>query len=136
MPCISLRALALPLAAICAVSAALAQSAPKVTSPKEALGFNVGDDYQMANYTQLESWWKKLAAESDRMKLEVIGQTGEGRPQYMAVITSPENMKHLDRYQEISRRLALAEGLTDAQAHALAAYMARALADEPTKEGR
>ena len=32
-----------------------AQTAPKVTTPKEALGFNLGDDYQVANYTQLEA---------------------------------------------------------------------------------
>ena len=114
----SLRRLALAMALY--ATAALAQSAPKVTTPKEALGFNLGDDYQMANYTQLEAYWKKLASESDRMKLVSIGQTAEGRPQYMAIITSPENLKNLDHYQEIARRLALAEGLTDEQAHALA----------------
>src|ERR1039457_1815562 len=97
-----------------------AQTAPKVTTPKEALGFNLGDDYQVANYTQLEAYWKKLAAESDRMKLVDIGPTAEGRRQYMAIISSPDNMKKLDHYQDISRRLALAEGLTEDQAHALA----------------
>jgi hypothetical protein len=51
----------------------MAQTAPRITTPKEALGFNMGDDYQVANYTQLEAYWKKLAAESDRMKLESIG---------------------------------------------------------------
>src|SRR6185436_1755731 len=35
--------------------------------------------------------------------------------------TAPENHKKLERYKEIARRLALAEGLTDEQAHALAA---------------
>ena len=49
-----------------------------------------------------------------------IGKTAEGRPQLMAIITSPENFKKLDRYKEISRRLATVEGLTDDQAHALA----------------
>jgi hypothetical protein len=39
----------------------------------------------------------------------------------MAIVTAPENQKRLARYQEIARRLALAEGLTDAQAKALAA---------------
>jgi hypothetical protein len=38
----------------------------------------------------------------------------------MAVITSPENQKHLGRFQEISRKLALAEGLSDRDARALA----------------
>jgi len=56
-----------------------AQPAPKVTTPKDALGFNIGDDYQVANYTQLEAYWKKLASESDRMKLVDIGPTEEGR---------------------------------------------------------
>ncbi len=95
-------------------------SAQHVTSPKEELGFNLGDDYQVANYTQLEKYWKKLASESPRLKLEDIGLSAEGRHQYMAVITSPENQKKLDHYKDISRRLGLAEGLTDDQAHALA----------------
>src|ERR1039458_4122489 len=106
---------------LAALSGSLAaQTAPKVTTPKEALGFNLGDDYQVANYTQLEAWWKKLATESDRMKLVDMGPTAEGRRQYMAIITSPENLKKLDHYKDISRRLALAEGLNEDQAHALA----------------
>src|SRR3954452_21063147 len=108
------------LAVVCSAWTLQAQPTPKVTSPKEALGFNVGDDYQVANYTQLVAWWKKLAAESDRMKLVDMGPTAEGRRQYMAVISSPENLKKLDRYKEIARRLTLAEGLTEQQARDLA----------------
>jgi hypothetical protein len=104
---------------VCACSLA-AQTAPKVTSPKDALGFNLGDDYMVANYTQLEAYWKKLASESDRMKLVDIGPTAEGRRQYMAIISSPANIKKLDRYKDITQRLAHAEGVTDEQAHALA----------------
>jgi hypothetical protein len=109
------------MAAALAATALFAQTAPKATPPKEVLGFDIGDDYQIANYSQLEAHWKKLASESDRMKLESIGQTAEGRPQYMAIISSPDNLKKLDHYRDIARRLALAEGLTDEQAHALAA---------------
>jgi zinc carboxypeptidase len=93
----------------------------KVTTPKEQLGFNFGDDYQLANYTQLVDYWKKLSQESDRMKLVEIGKSAEDRTMLMAIITAPENHKKLDRYKEIARRLATAEGLTDDQAHALAA---------------
>jgi len=99
---------------------AAAVTPPAVTPPKDALGFNLGDDYQVANYTQLEAYWEKLAVESDRMKLADIGATAEGRRQYMAIVSSPENLKNLDRYKDIARRLALAESLTDDQAHALA----------------
>jgi hypothetical protein len=110
------------LVALSASSAPVAQQAtrPRITTPKEALGFNFGDDYQLANYTQIESYWKTLDKESDRMVLHDMGKTAEGRTQWMAIVTSPENHRKLTRYQEISRRLALAEGLTDDQAHALA----------------
>ena len=97
-----------------------AQTAPKITTPKAALGFNLGDDYMVANYTQLEAYWKKLASESDRMKLVSIGKTEEGRDQWMAIITSPANQKNLEHYKQISQRLAHAEGLTEEQAHQLA----------------
>ena len=92
-----------------------------ITSPKEYFGFNIGDDYHLANYTQLTSYWKKLTQESDRMKLVEIGTTAEGRSMLMAIITSPENQKKLDHLKEISRRLALAEGLSKEEARALAA---------------
>ncbi len=105
--------------AACAI-AVIAVAQPRVTTPKEHFGFNMGDDYQLANYTQIEAYWKLLDQQSDRMILEDIGKTAEGRTQWMAVITSPENHKKLARYKEIARRLALAEGLTDEQARALA----------------
>src|SRR5689334_11478751 len=92
-----------------------------ITTPLAQFGHNIGDDYFLANYTQMLDYWRKLDRESDRMRLVRIGTTAEGRPILMAIITSPENFRKLARYQEISRRLALAEGLTDAQAHALAA---------------
>jgi hypothetical protein len=91
-----------------------------ITSPKQQFGFNIGDDYKLANYTQFEAYWHKLAKESNRMKLVEIGKTAEGRPQLMSIISSPANLAKLDRYKEISRKLAMAEGLTDAEAHALA----------------
>jgi hypothetical protein len=93
----------------------------RITSPKDQLGFTIGDDYQLANYTQLSAYWRKMARESNRIKVTEYGKTSEGRPMLMAIITSPENHKQLDHYKDISRRLALAEGLTDAQARALAA---------------
>ncbi len=96
------------------------KTAAKLTSPKEAFGFNIGDDYQLPTYTQIEAYYKKLASESDRLKLVDIGPTTEGRRQYLMIITSPENMKKLEHYRQISEQLAHGEGLDDAQAHALA----------------
>ena len=93
----------------------------RITTPREALGFNIGDDYHVATYSQLQTYWKKIASECNRCKLVEIGRTAENRPQYMMIITSPENLKKLDYYKVIAQGLAHAEGLTDKQARALAA---------------
>lgn len=105
---------------LCSIAAATASAQTKLTSPKEHFGFNIGDDYQLANYTQYEAYLKKLGQESNRMKVVEIGKSAEGRTMYVAIITSPENHKKLDRYKEISRKLAQVEDLNDEQARALA----------------
>jgi hypothetical protein len=94
--------------------------APPITSPKEQFGFNFGDDYQLATYTQLAAYWQKLDRESDRMVLQEIGRTSEDRPHLMAIVTSAANHENLARIKQTSRRLALARGLTDDEARALA----------------
>ena len=100
------------------LSAAFAQS--RITTPKEHLGFNFGDDYHLANYQQISAYWHKLARESNRIVVKEIGKTAEGRPHLMCIVTAPENHQKLARYQEISRRLAKAEGLSEEEARALA----------------
>lgn len=113
------RRLTAPLFSLAFVAGSWAFAA--VPTPKEHFGFNIGDDYQLANYTQTEAYFKKVtAAASDRMKLVDIGPTGEGRRQYMIVATSPENMAKLEHYREIAAKLARAEGLSDAEARKLA----------------
>jgi hypothetical protein len=102
---------------VCCVASGFAQTLP---TPKEHFGFNIGDDYQLANYTQTEAYFKKLAAAApDRAKLVDIGMTEEGRHQYMMIVSSAANIKNLEHYKNISQKLARAEGLTDNDAHAL-----------------
>jgi len=96
-------------------------AADRLTSPRQQFGFSIGDDYALVNYTQLAAYWTRLDAESDRLKVVEIGRTAEGRPMIMAVVTSPANQARLGRYRDISKRLALAEGLTDETARRLAA---------------
>lgn len=105
------------------VPAAMAQQpAPTpVTSPREAFGQEVGDDYRLIDYTAFEAWLKTVATQSNRIRLMEIGQSTEGRTMYVAAVSSPANIARLDRYQEIARKLAKAEGVTEAEARALSA---------------
>lgn len=110
--------------ALIMASPGLAQISPPndmgISSPAESFPQEPGSDYFLANYTQYEAYLKKLASQSDRMKLVDIGKSAEGRTMWMAIVSSPENLARLDHYREINARLARAEGLDDAQAEALA----------------
>jgi hypothetical protein len=107
------------LAALAALPQAQTRS-PRITSPKEQFGKNIGDDYFLVNWTQWAAYLQKMDRESDRMSVIEIGKTAEGRTQYTAIVTAPENHRRLAQFKEMNRRLALADGLTDAQARQLA----------------
>jgi hypothetical protein len=93
----------------------------RVTTPKAHFGFDLGDDYCLANYEQYAAYLARLVKESDRIKIVDIGDTAEKRTQLMAIVTSPANFKKIDRYREIAHNLATAEGVSSDDAAKLAA---------------
>ncbi len=77
-------------------------------SPAELFGFQPGDDYKLASYEQMETYYRQLAAESDRVQIREIGETPLGRTLYVLTISSEENLRNLERYRSISEQLARA----------------------------
>ncbi len=74
------------------------QPLPDIPTPKSHFGFSIGDNYQLATYTQTEAYLKKIAAASDRARYTVIGKTEEGRDQLMLIISYPDTLKKMDNY--------------------------------------
>ena len=97
-----------------------AQNRAGVPTPESVFGFAPGADYKLATYDQSIEFFRKLAAASRHVRLMDAGQTTQGRKMYFALISTPENLAKIDRYREIWQRLAHPQGLTDAQAEALA----------------
>jgi hypothetical protein len=75
------------------------------TPPEDFLGHKVGADRKLADYNQIQAYFKKLDQESERVKVINIGETTLKKQMIMAVITSKENMGKLDIYREIVRKL-------------------------------
>ncbi|HLF45313.1 MAG TPA: M14 metallopeptidase family protein, partial [Chitinophagaceae bacterium] len=98
----------------------VAARAQHIPTPKEHFGFNIGENYQLATFIQTEAYFKKLDAISGKAKYTIIGKTEESRDQFMLIITSPANHNKLEYYKSISQKLGNAEGLTNAQARAMA----------------
>ncbi len=97
-----------------------APAAPDVPTPASVFGFEPCAERELATYEEISDYFRKLDASSDRMRLFEIGKTAEGRTMLLSVISSEENLKKLDRYKEISKRLALAKNLGEEEARALA----------------
>jgi murein tripeptide amidase MpaA len=101
------------------LTASLAAQA-QVPTPASVLGHTPGDDYYLANYEEEIHYFHVMAEHSDRIRMFTVGKSTEGRDIEVAVISSPENLAKLDQYKDTERKLAMAQGLDDAQAQELA----------------
>ncbi len=90
------------------------------TPPSKFLGFRIGADKKLADYNQIQAYFKKLDEESNKIKVLTIGETTLKKPMIMAVISSEKNMAQLDRYRGIAEKLRNAAGLTPEEAKILA----------------
>ena len=78
----------------------------QVPSPKSVLGFNPTDDKTIADWRQITDYFAKLDKASDRVVVKEIGKTTNGNPLIVAYISSKDNIKKLDKYRQISAKLA------------------------------
>jgi hypothetical protein len=72
---------------------------PSVPKPKEVIYHNVGEYH--ITHDRLVNYMQALAkAAPDRIKLENMGFTYEGRPQVLLIITSPKNHQNLEQIRQ------------------------------------
>ena len=80
----------------------------QIPSPEEGIGFQMGADYKIADYTQITNYLKILDEKSDRVQMRQIGTSVLGKPLYLLFISSAENLKNLEKWREISEKLSRA----------------------------
>ncbi|HXI25408.1 MAG TPA: M14 family metallopeptidase [Pyrinomonadaceae bacterium] len=81
-------------------------TASSIPSPRAVLGFNPGDDRTIADWKQISDYFARLDRASDRVEVRNIGTSTLGRTMIAAFISAPENIRSLEKYKEIQRRLA------------------------------
>jgi hypothetical protein len=77
-----------------------------VPTPKSHFGHEIGADRELLDWDKVVSYFRALEQTSDKIRVEELGKTVEGRPFIAATIAEPETLRDLDRYKEIQRRLA------------------------------
>ncbi|HHY35178.1 MAG TPA: hypothetical protein GX510_06050 [Firmicutes bacterium] len=75
-------------------------------SPHDFFGFAPGEDRKLLSWAEITSYLEAVSGASPRVRRIDMGATTEGRPFYYLVISSPENLTHLDDYREIQAKLA------------------------------
>ena len=97
----------------------LAPSAPAATgvpSPESVLGFVPGEDRRLADWGQVVAYLKALDEASDRVSVEEVGKTTQGRPFVIVTVTSAANYARLEEIRSVNARLADPRGLGEAEA--------------------
>lgn len=99
---------------LCVVVFLFSATAPaqNVPSPKSILGFEPTTERTIADWTQIIGYFAKLDAASKSVEVREIGKTTLGKPLIAAFISAPENIKNLEKYRQISRKLAHPASIT------------------------
>ncbi|MBI2690099.1 MAG: hypothetical protein HYX27_27655 [Acidobacteria bacterium] len=86
---------------------AVSSFAAAVPTPADHLGYRPGTDYKLADYGEIITYYQKLEKASPRLKLIQYGKTSTGKPMYVSLISSEENIRQLVKYKEMNQRMAL-----------------------------
>ena len=92
-----------------------------VPRPEAHFGHPIGIDRELLDWDKVVSYFNALAQSSPMVRVKELGKTADGRPFIAATISSPENIRDLDRYLAIQQKLADPRKTTDAEAQGLIA---------------
>jgi hypothetical protein len=104
-----------------AASSVAASASKQIAAPEQFFGFRIGEEGKLARWTDLVSYYKMVADRSDKVEYQEMGTTTMGLPFPVLTVSSPKNLKNLDRIRQINNRLADPRGLSEAEAKRLAA---------------
>ena len=88
----------------------------QIPVPEEVLGFKIGADRKVADMFQILDYFKKLDKASKRVIVKEVGKTTMGNPFVVAIITSEENHRSLEKYRQYQQKLADPRKITDGEA--------------------
>ena len=87
-----------------------------ITTPEQFLGFKVGADRSLAGWPQIVKYFQRIEDQTDRLRVTEIGRTTEDHPLLLCTISSSENLKRIDEFQQRQQALSDPRTLDDNQA--------------------
>ncbi|MBW8875832.1 MAG: peptidase [Acidobacteria bacterium] len=101
-------------------SVAYVPDSATVPSPAKVLGHLVGAPDELSRVADVHGYFRRLAAASDRVQVRTIGTSEEGREILLVLVSDAQNLAELDRYRDVTARLADPRRTSRAEARQLA----------------
>ncbi len=87
-----------------------------IPTPKDVLGYYIGAPYKLTYYAEILKYYRALAAAApNRVKVETIGKSDEGRDLVVVWVSSDDNIKNLQKNRDNLAKIADPRGLTPDQ---------------------
>ncbi|HEV8137104.1 MAG TPA: M14 family zinc carboxypeptidase [Pyrinomonadaceae bacterium] len=91
-----------------------------VPSPEKILGYAVGTPNKLTHVADLNKYYRALAAATPRVRIFTSKEKSEeGREQILVVVSDEANLAKLDRYKEITAKLADPRSISASEAQTL-----------------
>ncbi len=81
-----------------------------VPTPEQFFGFKMGTDKKLARYDKIVEYLNAVAGQTDRIRVRNMGPTTLGNPFLLLEISSGANMKNLDHFKSLARKLYFQNG--------------------------
>ncbi len=85
----------------------------QIQTPNEFLGYRPETNRKLAGWQEITEYLKMLEENTERVKLQQIGESTEKRPMMMAIISSAPNIKNLALYKNYQKQAANPAHMTD-----------------------
>lgn len=72
---------------------------PTIPSPREILGYTIGTPGELTQVEEIYTYFRALAAASDRVEIFQLGQSFEERDMIVVAIAEPEHLTNIETYK-------------------------------------
>jgi hypothetical protein len=93
--------------------------ARSITSPEAFFGFKLGSDKKLARWDKIVEYFNLLAEQSDKIKVINLGNSTEGNPFLLTIVSSAENLRNLEHLRQINAKISDPRGLPEKEVASL-----------------
>jgi hypothetical protein len=76
-----------------------------IPTPEKFFGHQMGAEKKLARWDKIVEYMHLIGKASDRIVVQEVGKSTNGHPFLLVVISSPDNLRNIQRYKDINKKL-------------------------------